>query len=86
MNTAYEILVIILSSFLAIFLALAIAVTIMVMKLVQSLRLVVAKGEHLVDSAEEIGEAFRRNAAAASLVRVLMGFVSGKNNGRRRRD
>ncbi len=76
MNTAFDIIVIILSSVLFIFLVLAICVTIMVLKLVKALRGIVAKGEQLVDSAEAIGEVLKRNAGAAGILRMLMQFVS----------
>jgi len=84
MNTAFDIIVIILSSVLFIFLVLAISVTVMVLKLVKALRKIVAKGERLVDSAEAIGETLREHAGAANIIRLLMGFVSNfSNKGRR---
>lgn len=83
MNTAFNILVIALSSLLGIFLILSIVAISLVLKLVQSLRQIVARGEQLVDSAEAIGEALRRNAGAAGIVRMLMGFVSNFTNGKK---
>jgi hypothetical protein len=80
---AFEILVVILSITLAIFLVLAITIAVLVIKLVQSLRLVVAKGEHLVDSAEEIGETIRRNAGAVGLARVLMNIMNAVNKAKK---
>jgi hypothetical protein len=76
MNTTFDILVIVLSSLLGIFLIIAIVTGLLVYKLVKALRSVVAKGEHLVDSAEDIGEALRRNAGAVGMVRMLMKFIS----------
>lgn len=76
MNTAFDVLVIILSSLLGIFLILSIVVLVLVMKLVGSLRAVVAKGEHLVDSAEELGETFKRNAGGVALLRLVMQFMN----------
>ncbi len=76
MNTAFDVIVIILSSFLFIFLVLSIVALVLVVRLVSALRAVVAKGEQLVDSAEEIGEALRRNAGAVGLVRMLLKFIS----------
>lgn len=76
MNTAFDVIVIILSSFLFIFLVLSIVATVLVVKLVSTLRAVAAKGEHLVDSAEEIGEALKRNAGAVGLVRMLLKFIN----------
>lgn len=76
MNTAFDVLVIILSSLLIIFLIVSIITATLIYKLVKSLRTVVAKGEHLVDSAEAIGETLKRNAGAVSVLRLLLKFVS----------
>lgn len=83
MDTAFNIIVIILSSFLAIFLVLGISVFILILKLVSSLRSIVAKGEHLVDtavdSAEEVAETFRRNANAVNIVKIFANLVDRKH-------
>lgn len=79
MELAFEIIVIILSVTLFIFLVLAITVTAMVLKLVKTLRQIVTRGEQLVDSAEAIGEALKRNAGAAGIVQMLLRFVSSFN-------
>ena len=76
---AYEILVIILSVTLAVFLILSIIAVSMILKLLSSVRKVVAKGEDLVDTATELGETLKRNAGAAGLLRVLMNFVGSMN-------
>lgn len=76
MDMAFNIIVIILSSFLAIFLILSIVAVVLVLKLIKSLRAVVAKGEHLVDAAEELGETFKRNAGAVGLVRIIMQLIN----------
>ncbi|TAH33961.1 hypothetical protein EYC59_04050 [Candidatus Saccharibacteria bacterium] len=78
--TSYDILVIILSTFLAIFIALAIAATILVIKLLNTLRAVAAKGEQIVDTAaesvDEVTEAFRRNANAVNILKIFSNFVN----------
>lgn len=76
MNAAFDVIVIILSSFLFIFLVLSITVIIMVMKLVGSLRKVVTKGENLVDSMEDLSDTLRRNAGAVGMVRMLLKFIN----------
>lgn len=76
MNTTFDILVIVLSSLLGIFLLLSIVAVSSVIKLVKTLRELVAKGEHLVDSAEAIGEVFARNAGAAGILKTLLKFVT----------
>jgi cell division septal protein FtsQ len=86
MNTAFNIIVIILSATLFIFLVLSIVVMGMVVKLVKSLRQIVAKGEQLVDSAEAIGDTLRRNAGAVNVARILMGFVGKFTNEKGKRE
>lgn len=76
---AYEILVIVLSVLLGIFLLVSIITVVLVMKLVQTLRQIVAKGEQLVDAAEQIGSTFRKNAGAAALLKMLLSFVAKAN-------
>jgi len=84
MNTTFDILVIVLSCLLALFLILSIIAVSLVLKLLKSLRQVVAKGEQLVDTAEELGDTLRRNAGAVSIVRLLMKFMATVNKGRKR--
>jgi cell division septal protein FtsQ len=75
MDTAFEIIVIILSTFLFIFLVLSIIVLTMLRKLIAQLKGVVAKGEHIVDNAEDLTDTLRRNAGAVSIVKLLMKFM-----------
>ncbi len=79
MNTTFDVLVIVLSSLLGIFLILAVITTVVILKLVGSLRNVVAKGEHLVDtavdSAEGLSEAVRKNANAINLLKIITNVV-----------
>jgi CHASE3 domain sensor protein len=74
--TSYDILVVILSIALAIFLTLGIVCLTLAIKLLNSIKQVIAKGEHLVDSAEALSETLRRNAGAAGLLKMLMSFVN----------
>ena len=85
MNTAFDILVIALSCLLGIFLILSIIMVALIMKLVNSLRKVVAKGEQLVDSAEVIGETLRANAAAFNVAKLIAKFVGGMSANKHRR-
>jgi hypothetical protein len=73
MNTplAFNILVWVLGALLGIFLLLSIIVVVLVLRLVAALRQVVAKGEQLVDSAEAIGEALKKNAGAVGVLQLL---------------
>lgn len=83
MNTTFDILVIVLSCLLAIFLIISIISAVLVYKLVKALRQIVAKGEHLVDSAEELGETLRRNAGAVGILRLVMKFVGSMNKSKK---
>jgi len=86
MNTTFDILVIVLSVLLALFLILSIIAISLVLKLLSSLRQIVAKGEQLVDSAEQLGETLRANAGAVGIVRMLLKFVSSVSNMKGKRD
>ena len=83
MNTTFDVLVIVLSCLLALFLVISIISAVLVLKLVKSLRQIVAKGEHLVDSAEELGETLRRNAGAVGILRLVMKFVASMNKSKK---
>lgn len=86
MNTTFDILVIVLSVLLALFLILSIVAISLVLKLLKSLRQVVAKGEQLVDNAEQLGETLRRNAGAVGIVRMLLKFMASISNAKGRRE
>ncbi len=79
MNTAFDVLVIVLGSLLGIFLILSIIAVSLVLRLLKSLRQIATKGEQLVDSAEELGETLRRNAGAAGMLRMLLKFMATIN-------
>jgi hypothetical protein len=83
MNTTFDVLVIVLSCLLGIFLILSIIAVALVLRLMKSLRQVVAKGEHFVDSAELLGETLKRNAGAVGIIKTLMKFMNMVNKARR---
>ena len=86
MNTAFDILVIVLSCLLGIFLILSIITAVLILRLVASLRAIVVKAEQLADSAEAIGETLRQNAAAFNIAKLIAHFVSSMSGSKRRRD
>jgi hypothetical protein len=86
MNTAFDILVFVLGSLLGIFLILSIVTIVLVLRLIAALRAIVAKGEHLVDNAEAIGETIRDHAGAVSVLRMLMHVAGNLNSSKRRKD
>lgn len=85
MEQAFNILVIMLSTLLAIFLIISIITAVIIYRLVKSVKQIVDKGEHLVSSAEEISEVFRRNATAAGLIQLLVRQVAKAANKSKRK-
>lgn len=75
MNTTEQVLLVVLGSVLALFLILSIAVVIMVLRLVRDLRRIASKAERVVDSAESVGEIFRKSTTSLSFVRFLRGVA-----------
>lgn len=76
MEQSFDILVIILSSLLAVFLVIAIVVAVIVYKLVRSAKQVIDKGEHLMNSAGELTETIKQNASAAGLAQLIIRQVA----------
>lgn len=79
LNTAQQILVVVLASALAIFIILSIVIAILVIRLLQTLRMVADKAEHLVESAEAVGDVFKRMAGPVGIwkfIRSIADMVS----------
>jgi len=75
MNTSEQILVIILSVFLALFLLLGIVVAIQVVRLLRQLRRITDKAERIVESAESVGAVFRSAAGPISILKLVQTIV-----------
>jgi cell division septal protein FtsQ len=75
MGTTFDILVIVLSVLLGLFLILSITVIIFILRLVSSIRHIVAKGEQVVDSAEAAAEMFKKAAGPLGMLRTLSNIV-----------
>jgi cobalamin biosynthesis protein CobD/CbiB len=75
MNTAEQILVVVLAATLAILLVLIIIATVYVIQLIKTLQKIVTKAEHLVESAEEVSDIVRRTAGKLSLLRLVQSVV-----------
>lgn len=86
MNTAFDVLVIVLSSLLGIFLILSIASVVAILKLVASLRAIVAKGEQIVDNAEALSETLRAHSGAVSIIKLFASLVGGRGDAKHRRE
>lgn len=75
MDTAEQILVIFLSTALAIFLVLAITIAIMVVRLVANLRMIAQKAESIVDSAESVAEMFKKASGPLTVMHFIRGIA-----------
>lgn len=83
LSTTQQVLLIILSSVLAIFLILAIAVTVLVIGILKKVKIIVSKAEKVVESAEAVGNVFKKTASPVGilhLVQNIVGMVSNKRN------
>lgn len=76
MNTAEEILVVILASALAVFLALAIVIAVQVIRLMKVLNRVASKAQEVVDSAERTAELVKSAVGQLSVMRFVQNIVS----------
>jgi cell shape-determining protein MreC len=72
MDTAQSILVIILSSFLAIFLILSIVLAAALIKLVKKMQTVADKAHDIVDNVESAADMFRKTAGPLALGRFFV--------------
>lgn len=75
LSTAQQILVIFLSTTLAILLVLSIVIAAMIIRLLKTLRLMVDKAERLVESAEAVGAVIKNAAGPLGLFRLLHGII-----------
>ena len=71
MNTAAEVLLIIVSGVLAIFLIVAIIAVIKLIQVLKSLKRITEQAEKLADSAEAVGEFFRKSAGPVALGKLV---------------
>ena len=75
LTDAQSILLIILSSFLALFLILGCVVFVKVIQVLNHLRAISEKAEKIADSAEHIGEFFKHTAGPAAMAKLLANIV-----------
>jgi len=76
MDTAFNILVIILSAALFVFLVIAIVATLFVVRLVKQLREIAAKGNEIAERASEFTETIVDSARTHSFLKAIGGLVS----------
>lgn len=82
MDTATQILVIFLSVALAVLLVLSSIAVFLTIKLLKEIKLITDKAQHLIETAEHVGETFKHAAGPLALIRVisnLAGMVSKHN-------
>jgi len=85
MNTSFDILVIVLSCLLGIFLIISILTVVSILKLVASVRAIVAKGEQIVDNAEALAETMRAHSGAVGIIKLFASLVGGRGDDKRKR-
>lgn len=75
MTTTDHTILIILTSLLSLFFLLGIVVIIIIIKLLNSVRNVVAKADHVVDSVENAAEVFKNASGKLAVVRLVKNIV-----------
>ncbi len=76
MNTAEQILVVYLSTALAVFLVIAIIAGVNAIKLLKTLQRIADKAESFASSAEAVGQVFKQTVGALSLSRFVKGITN----------
>jgi len=71
METSQDILVIILATALAVLLVLAIVVAVLIVKLLQGVKRITDKAEHVIETAEHVGEAFSNASGSLALFKIV---------------
>ncbi len=71
MNTSEQILVIILSTTLAIFLIISIVAAVKVVQILNDIKRIVQKAESIADKAEAVGEFFQVSAGPAAIGKLI---------------
>jgi hypothetical protein len=75
MNTTFDVLVIVLSCLLGLFLILSIIVTILILKIVGSVKRLVAKGEEVIDSAEAAAAMIKKASGPIGAIRTITSLI-----------
>lgn len=83
MELAFEIIVIILSVSLFVLLVISIIIGVLAVKLIKTLREVAEKGDHLVDTADQIGTNLKQRAGVAGMLGMLAKFIIRINKARK---
>jgi uncharacterized membrane protein len=85
MNTASEVLLIIVSAVLAIFLLVLIAAIIYVVKILRQVKRITERAETVAGSVEAAASAFGRTAAPLAVLKIIGKIVKQSNKARKRK-
>jgi hypothetical protein len=85
MDTAAEILVIIVSSVLAVFLIVLIIIAIYTVKILKQVRRITDRAENVAGSVEAAASAFERTASPLAMLKIISGIVKTANKARNRK-
>lgn len=75
MNTAENILVIVLAAALALFLLLAVVIAVQIVRLLKTINKITDKAERVIETAENVGEVFKNAAGPLALARVVGNII-----------
>lgn len=85
MDTAAEILVIIVSAVLAIFLVVLIIVLLQANKVIKQVKSITARAENVADSMEAAAAAFERTASPLAIIKIIGNIVEQSTRIRKRK-
>ena len=85
MDTASEILVIIVSAVLAVFLVVAIIALVAIIKLVKQVKQITAHAENVAESMESAASAFQKTATPLAFLKIIGNIVEHAGRARKRR-
>lgn len=85
MNTAAEVLVIIVSSVLAVFLIVLIVALVQGIKILKQVKRVVGRAENVADSMEAAASAFERTASPLAMLKIIGNIVDQASRIRKRK-
>lgn len=80
MDNAETILVVILSTFLAIFLLSGIVLTIKIIQIASQIKRITGKAEQVIDKAESVGEFFQQATGRLTFIKVLSNLAHAVMN------
>jgi sensor domain CHASE-containing protein len=86
MSTASEVLVIIVSSILAIFLLVLIAAIIYVIRIMRQVRRITERAERVAGSMESAAAAFERTASPLAALKLVRDIINRTSRNRKRKD